>query len=314
MESKKKINNINIILICGIPGVGKSSFTKLLKTILTKEYCWEATSISFDNIFINNSKIDLTKYNDSRLQFYNSFKNKLKENIDNSESPFFMLLDDNFYFRSMRKPFYKLVKEQLKSNISITYLEIHLLGSLDYCLKNNKNRKTDIEVIPDQVVEKMYNCFENFSFLKNLVHNIQVTEYIDKISSDDIDTFLNRLSSSHDDILLALKKEEGQKSENKKESKSLFMEHLDKEIRVKNSEIIKSNKSLGKELANHKQQFLQLIKSLLYSKSVTKVPINMDIELLLSIQETCNSIKESNYNKTKLTDTITLYEKFINLH
>ena len=99
-----------VILICGVPGVGKTYLTNKLNsklnTIDTK-----TVPIIFDQIFIqsfdNKEKFDLLKFKESRIKFFEKFRLVVNDMIDNSKQTNIIILDDNFYFKSMRKPFYK---------------------------------------------------------------------------------------------------------------------------------------------------------------------------------------------------------------
>jgi tRNA uridine 5-carbamoylmethylation protein Kti12 len=312
MESIKD-NNINVILICGIPGVGKSTCADKLRTcLLQKDFKIE--TLNFDKIFLKDSKIDLSIYNQSRLQLFNTFKTIIHKYLNTSEK-LFILLDDNFYFRSMRKPYYKFIKDILKSCkacIKVSYLEVHLRAKLEYCINNN-NQREGLELIPNEIIEKMHNSFEYHSFLKPLVYLKDITSREDLIGENEVELILNKLENNYKEILKAIENEAKQKKTQNKELKAVFIEQLDIALRAKNGELLKVDKTKGKELSALKQQYLQLIKSILYSKSVIKLPINTDFELLLSIQEVCNLIKESGYGKEGLVELLIQYDKFTNI-
>ncbi len=130
-------------------------------------------------------------YHKSREEFLEIFIgkiNEIKERIINNEKnnkKYLFILDDNFYFKSMRKPFYKLIKEiqkdfmkskYINNNIYIfSYLEIILKCQLNYALENNYKRN-NLEKIPELVIRRMQDKIEYESFIKNFVYIINITD------------------------------------------------------------------------------------------------------------------------------------------
>ena len=173
------LHKINIILICGIPGAGKSYLISNFLSYL-KKLNYNTISLSFDNIFfdhalnnnvsdanssninydsnINNNRskdikdniLDFEKWKESQIMFKDKFKedatallNSIK-NIDEKDGKdskeTYFIVEDNFFYKSFRKPFYNFVKEHILE-ARISYLEIHLKCSQEYAKSNNDKRK-----------------------------------------------------------------------------------------------------------------------------------------------------------------------------
>lgn len=82
------------VLLVGIPGAGKSTIARAIKDSLV-----DAEVIEFDQVELelNGGTFSSEKWQASREQ---SMK-RAKESTAN-----YVILDDNFYYRSMRKPYY----------------------------------------------------------------------------------------------------------------------------------------------------------------------------------------------------------------
>lgn len=134
-------------------------------------------------------------YHDSRKGFFNIFKDKIAEILSEiSESKAYLLngcidnktdksirkivkyliiLDDNFYFKSMRKIFYKHIKElskekNLPKKIKFSYMELILKCDIELALSNNSKRVA-YQKIPESIIKRMYDKLEYESFIKNFV-------------------------------------------------------------------------------------------------------------------------------------------------
>jgi len=145
----------------------------------------EENSLNYDFKYNFESEI----YHNSREEFFEIYKLKIVQYLndfvyfkDNKKSrKLFIIVDDNFYYKSMRKPFYKFLKNLLKEEVDdnknsvfqCSYLEIILKCDLNYAKKNNEKRKL-IEHIPDIVIKRMFDKMEYESFIKNFVILFQI--------------------------------------------------------------------------------------------------------------------------------------------
>lgn len=109
-------HRIVILMVCGVPGVGKTYLSnKLINQFKTKENI-KSFYFNFDEIFVKdsfndqNNKFDLLKFKASRIKLFEKFKLKMNDLFENSKDTSILIIDDNFYFKSMRKPYFKFAK------------------------------------------------------------------------------------------------------------------------------------------------------------------------------------------------------------
>ena len=124
MESGMK--NIFIILIGGIPGIGKSF---LANKIIEYKNEYEIKYLSFDSVE-NINKDNYFQFQQMR----DDYLKKIKEIFDNintiNAQSLLIILDDNFFLKSMRKKIYNsLINKIIKlnsNNAQFYYIEILL--------------------------------------------------------------------------------------------------------------------------------------------------------------------------------------------
>ena len=179
---KNDFYKVYTFLICGIPAIGKSFFCEKLIEEIKKEnqlnYNFEVIHLSFDNIenINQNNYLQFQQMRDDFLKKYNETIDFCFKNINNKN--FYIILDDNFFLKSMRKKIYNLLIDkifQYQNKNNNCYLEIFLkTNNLDYVIKNNENRK---DKIPNNIILRMNEMFEYDSpYIKNKNHKIIVVE------------------------------------------------------------------------------------------------------------------------------------------
>ena len=151
-------------LICGIPGIGKSYFCqKLIKDIEEKnKKNFEIYYLSFDKIenINENNYLQFQQMRDDFLIIFNEKINYCLENLNHKN--YLILLDDNFFLKSMRKKIYnsfidKIFQFKKNDNYNFFYSEIFLkCNNLEFVLNNNKKRK---EKIPENIIKRMNKIF-----------------------------------------------------------------------------------------------------------------------------------------------------------
>lgn len=141
-----------LIILCGYPSSGKSSFAEKLKLFFNKS---ELISSEKDKIIIvdtdrirkDNFGSDFNYENESEVRSLSikSVKKSLKEAL-------LVISDDINYFTSMRHEFVELANK-LKKN----YFIIHISTPLDTCLKWNSVRNNPIE---DEIIKEIAGKFD----------------------------------------------------------------------------------------------------------------------------------------------------------
>ena len=264
MESSYK-KKIFLIIIGGIPGIGKS--------FLAERICSEYKNI-FDIRFLNFDKIENIN-KDNYLQYQqmrNDYLLKVKEifnSINNNcvlNKSIMIILDDNFFLKSMRKKIYNLLIDkiiELNSNIfQFYYMEILLKPfDINYCFKMNLNRENKSQ-IPENIIINMNNIFEYSSPYAN---NDQVL-ILDIINEQSInDNLIKEIFNNKEKYFINYLNEKKEKEEKiiiKKDEKSKLIDDIEEIIRKEVNEIFKrnkENKKKGKEISIYKKEFMKLL-------------------------------------------------------
>ena len=264
MESSYK-KKIFLIVIGGIPGIGKS--------FLAERICSEYKNI-FDIRYLNFDKIENIN-KDNYLQYQqmrNDYLLKVKEifnSINNNcvlNKSIMIILDDNFFLKSMRKKIYNLLIDkiiELNSNIfQFYYLEILLKPfDINYCFKMNLNRENKSQ-IPENIIINMNNIFEYSSPYAN---NDQVL-ILDIINEQSLnDNLVKEIFNNKEKYFINYLNEKKEKEEKiiiKKDEKSKLIDDIEEIIRKEVNEIFKrnkENKKKGKEISIYKKEFMKLL-------------------------------------------------------
>ena len=106
-----------IILLCGLPGVGKSTFAKMFNDFGLNE---KIVHVEFDSVFGNElktSQYEIEKQVPFDAEIWKKSRKKafdlVESMISGSDGEYIIVLvDDNFYYSSMRYPFFKLAKRR----------------------------------------------------------------------------------------------------------------------------------------------------------------------------------------------------------
>jgi hypothetical protein len=177
-----------------------------------------------------------------------------------------VILDDNFFLKSMRKKIFNTLMDkviELNSNlIKFYYLEILLKPfDINYCLKMNLNReKTNI--IPDNIIFKMNNIFEYNSPYANdsqvLILNILNEESLNN------NKLIQEIFDNKDKYIIKKKKENEIKEKIKieKDEKAKLIDDIEDILRKEVNLIFQKNKEIqkrGKEISSHKKEYMKII-------------------------------------------------------
>ena len=291
-------------LICGIPAIGKSFFCKKLIEEIKKEnqlnYNFEVIHLSFDNIenINQNNYLQFQQMRDDFLKKYNETIDFCFKNINNKN--FYIILDDNFFLKSMRKKIYNLLIDkifQYQNKNNNCYLEIFLkTNNLDYVIKNNENRK---DKIPNNIILRMNEMFEYDSpYIKNKNHKIIVVENsntFDNVNFKEIINFGNLIEKKSEEKKMIIEKNENAK----------FIDDIELIIRKEISNIMKdkNNKKKGKIISQMKKEFMKEISNYVNLKNCSNENINIFFQK--------NNIKEILSNENIKNSLLLIFNSFI---
>ena len=251
------------MIIGGVPGVGKSFLSNKICT----EYknIFEIKYLNFDSIE-NINKDNYLQYQQMRNDYLVKIKEIFRDINDFDTKNLLVILDDNFFLKSMRKKIFNTLMDkviELNSNlIKFYYLEILLKPfDINYCLKMNLNReKTNI--IPDNIIVKMNNIFEYNSPYANdsqvLILNISNEESLNN------NKLIQEIFDNKDKYIIKKKKENEIKEKIKieKDEKAKLIDDIEDILRKEVNLIFQKNKGIqkrGKEISSHKKEYMKII-------------------------------------------------------
>ena len=261
MESDLK--TIFIMIIGGVPGVGKSFLSNKICT----EYknIFEIKYLNFDSIE-NINKDNYLQYQQMRNDYLVKIREIFRDINDFDTKNLLVILDDNFFLKSMRKKIFNTLMDkviELNSNlIKFYYLEILLKPfDINYCLKMNLNReKTNI--IPDNIIVKMNNIFEyNSPYINDsqvIILNISNEESLNN------NKLIQEIFDNKDKYIIKKKKENEIKEKIKieKDEKAKLIDDIEDILRKEVNLIFQKNKEIqkrGKEISSYKKEYMKII-------------------------------------------------------
>ena len=279
MNSKEK--NIFILLIGGIPGIGKSYFANKISVELKDTY--DIKYLNFD-LLENINKDNYLQYqqmrNDYLLKIQDILNNINDTTVTIENKSLLIILDDNFFLKSMRKKIYNAILDkiiQIQNNLIVEnkidiiqfyYLEILLKpNDINYCIKMNSLRKIN-QRIPENIIINMNNMFEYNSPYANknqtYILNINNEESIN--NSNLIKDIFN---SKEKYIIKQKEKETKEKIIIEKDNKGKLIDDIEDIIRKEINNILKSNdkyRKKGKEISLYKKEYMKIISN--YIKNI----------------------------------------------
>ena len=282
-------------LICGIPGIGKSYFCqKLIKDIEEKnKKNFEIYYLSFDKIenINENNYLQFQQMRDDFLIIFNEKINYCLENLNHKN--YMILLDDNFFLKSMRKKIYnsfidKIFQFEKNDNYNFFYSEIFLkCNNLEFVLNNNKKRK---EKIPENIIKRMNEIFEYESpYIKNTNQKIILIENEKSLENFDFTEILKFENTIE-------RKNNIEKKIIEKNNKAKLIDNIEIIIRKKISQIMKEkkNKKEGKNISLKKKEFMKEISNYILLKECSNENLkvflkNNDINEIITNEQLKNN-------------------------
>eukprot|EP00929_Paragymnodinium_shiwhaense_P120701 TRINITY_DN92724_c0_g1_i1.p1 TRINITY_DN92724_c0_g1~~TRINITY_DN92724_c0_g1_i1.p1 ORF type:complete len:330 (-),score=70.76 TRINITY_DN92724_c0_g1_i1:12-1001(-) len=151
-----------ILLVCGLPGCGKSTFCRALtaegdsgQPFLGRVAKWH--HICYDEfeqkLRKDTSTFEVAAWKAGREQAAERAR-ELVAAANESKEHCVILLDDNMYYRSMRKGWYHLARENC-----CVYRQVFITACPSTCLQRNASREP-LQRVPDFSIEHMAESFE----------------------------------------------------------------------------------------------------------------------------------------------------------
>ena len=315
MNSKEK--NIFILFIGGIPGIGKSYFANKISVELKDIY--EIKYLNFD-LLENINKDNYLQYQQMRNDYLLKIQEILKNInvIDIKNKSLLIILDDNFFLKSMRKKIYNAILDkiiQIQNNITIEnkteklyfyYLEILLKPKdINYCIKMNSLRNIN-QRIPDNIILNMNNMFEYNSPYANKNQTF-ILDINNEENLNNPNLIIDILYSKEKYIIKQKEKEIKEKVIIEKDNKIKLIDDIEDIIRKEINAFLKNNdtcRKKGKEISLHKKEYMKIIinyiKNIEQNEKDAKFEINSQLFLLLKnlVNNNISNISQNeNYSK-----------------
>ena len=278
MNSKEK--NIFILLIGGIPGIGKTYLAN--KVISEYKDIYNIKYLNFD-LIENINKDNYLQYQQMRNDYLLKIKeilNKINDiTIDNKL--LLIILDDNFFLKSMRKEIYNAIFDKILQNNKIIeqiniqkfyYFEILLKpNDINYCLKLNSCRDVK-KKIPENIIINMNNMFEYNSPYTNknqsLILNISKEENLNNF---------NLIKEIFDNMKKYIIKQKENEIKEKviieKNNKGKLIDDIEDIIRKEINVILKNNEKYrkkGKDISIYKKEYMKIISNYIKTMELNK--------------------------------------------
>jgi tRNA uridine 5-carbamoylmethylation protein Kti12 len=125
----------SIILLCGLPGSGKSTLCQKLVQSLSCESKYILCVDDIEKSFQRGETWSADAWHASKKHAYAEAKRILSASVGSKENEnLVILVDDNFYYKSMRRRYYQLCQE-----FECLFLILYLQVPLEVCLKRNES-------------------------------------------------------------------------------------------------------------------------------------------------------------------------------
>jgi L-seryl-tRNA(Sec) kinase len=172
---------------------GKTFFSKKLN----ENENYNIETICFDEIYQINDDFSSIKWKENQEIMFEMTIKKLKNyKNSNSSKSNILLIEDNFYYKSMRNDYFKYCR-----NLEISFGEIFLTSNLEKCLKRNQERQIKV---PESTIKEMFlkfeypnkNEMENSIIIDNndlLINMDIINEFICKLFNNPLKDFITEM-------------------------------------------------------------------------------------------------------------------------
>ncbi|MCS3900925.1 L-seryl-tRNA(Sec) kinase [Methanococcus voltae] len=248
-----------LIMLVGLPSVGKSTFSKNLSKKLSEK--------NFDNIILGTDLIreSFPVWKEKYEDYIKKMNNYLISEALNEG--FTVIIDDTNYYNSKRRDLMHMANSKNKNCISI-----YLKAPLDVLLTRNIARGAKI---PNSVIEDMYSKFDEMGTkYKWDKPDLEINTHRDDINFEEVANKiieLNNIKTKNKELEKDVKKDNYSSNNNKNiddidELLKEFKNRVDVETRHVMGEFIKNNKNLSKntikELSNYRKNYIKNIKKI----------------------------------------------------
>ncbi|MBP2172880.1 L-seryl-tRNA(Sec) kinase [Methanococcus voltae] len=268
-----------LIMLVGLPSVGKSTFSKNLSKKLIER--------NIDNIILGTDLIreSFPVWKENYEDYIKKMNNYLiSEALDEG---FTVIVDDTNYYNSKRRDLIHMANLKDKNCISI-----YLKAPLEVLLARNIARGAKI---PNSVIEDMYLKFDEMGTkYKWDKPDLEIDTHLEAINFDEIIDKIFKLDDEKSSIKSKFKSKDIENSDNNDNYN--FKNKLDVETRHIIGEFIKNNKNLSKEkikrLSNYRKNYIKNLKDIEKDGIIIKNEKEFNEYILTLLEEFKSEIKK----------------------
>ncbi|XRO74890.1 L-seryl-tRNA(Sec) kinase [Methanocaldococcus sp. 28A] len=227
-----------LIILTGLPGAGKSTFSKNLAKILSKNNI---------DVIILGSDLIRESFPIWKEKYEEFIRKETYRLIDSALKHYWVIVDDTNYYNSMRRDLINIAKKYNKN-----YAIIYLKAPLDVLIKRNIERG---EKIPNEVIKKIYEKYDEPGKKYRWDEPFLIIDTTKDINFDGIAKKLIEKNKEIPKFYVG--------DENKNKNNNNIFNKIDKETRKIVSEYIKSgkfDKDNIKNIIELRKEFLKKIK------------------------------------------------------
>ncbi|KAF6208078.1 hypothetical protein GE061_016528 [Apolygus lucorum] len=173
---------VSLLCLVGIPGSGKTTVSRAIENYV-QDRCGNAIVVEYDS-HINDNVYERGEWKTSRINLLAKVEKIVKE-LAETERKSVVILDDNFYYRSMRYDVYKMSKK-----LNLGFGQVFLDVPLDVCIRRNQSRKDPLST---ETIVKMKALLEPPEPLRN---SWETHSAIYSVDSPDLEAIYNLVAET----------------------------------------------------------------------------------------------------------------------
>nr|XP_047934628.1 L-seryl-tRNA(Sec) kinase [Anser cygnoides] len=147
-----------LCLLCGLPAAGKSTLSRALRRLLPPRQGWDCAVLAYDELIPQEApgpaepgwkrrRREVLRHLERLLRAPPACAEPGPPEPGAAARPLCIVLDDNFYYRSMRYEVYQLARKY-----SLSFCQLFLECPLEQCLQRNRLRS---HPVPDETIRLM---------------------------------------------------------------------------------------------------------------------------------------------------------------
>ncbi|NWZ21421.1 PSTK kinase, partial [Asarcornis scutulata] len=276
-------SRVVLCLLCGLPAAGKSTLSRALSRLLPPHQGWDCSVLAYDELIPQEAPGPPEPgWKRRRREVLRQLERRLRgppgpaaqrglQEPGAAPRPLCIVLDDNFYYRSMRYEVYQLARKY-----SLSFCQLFLEGPLEQCLRRNRLRS---HPLPDETIRLMATRIEPPDPRKNAWEQNSLVLKSPECPSEDDAQIINLLTTALENPVKQNEENTEQKEADRVACAASTVHQADQTCRrvisqtmkeAKDKNVLPSEmKSLAEELNKLKAAFLEDLRQETHLKNET---------------------------------------------